>query len=1145
MDTQIDHRPRPGADNTLSGGGEMSRLMRKHDWSSTPLGPVEDWPQSLRTAVSICLASQFPILIWWGPDFVKLYNDAYRLIIGKKHPKALGQPGRECWPEIWDIIGPMLEGVLTKGEATWSENQLLLLERNGYAEECYFTFSYSPIRDETGEVGGVFTAVTETTQQILGERRLRTLRALAANTAEAHTPEEVCTIAVRTLSDNPADLPFALLYLLTPDGKDARLTGTTGLPADTSASPACIALADETAPWPLAPVAETGLPVLLNDLAARFGDISSYLSHEDMPAPHTTLVLPVTRAGQPHPYGFLVAGISSRRLLDEDYRGFLSLVAGQVATAIATARAYQDAQERAEALAELDRAKTAFFSNISHEFRTPLTLSLGPLDAVLSDSTHPLSEEQRAQLEMVRRNALRQFKLVNTLLDFARIEAGRVEAAYLPTDLARLTTDLASAFQSAIEKAGLQLIVECSPLPEPIYVDRDMWEKIVLNLLSNAFKFTFEGLIRIALHPVEEAVELVVQDTGVGVSEEDLPHLFERFYRVRQTRARTYEGSGIGLSLVQELVRLNGGTIAVQSTEGVGTTFTVRLPRGSAHLPADRLGAARRLSSTALGADPYVEEALRWLPVSPQSTDEAPPGEPGGRAPSLTTSPPLVNELPNRSSRLLVVDDNADMRDYLKWLLSPSYQVTLAADGNTALALAQGARPDLIISDVMMPGLDGFALLKALRDDPGTSAIPIILLSARAGEEATVEGLQAGANDYLIKPFSAREVLARVQARLEIARLRREAEVARERLHDLFMQAPALIAVLHGPTHVFELANSRYAQIVGRGASRLLGKPAREALPEFEGQGYFELLDTVYRSGEPFVGYEMRALIDRNQDGQLEEGYFNFVYQPSRAATGAVDGILVHAVEVTEQVRARQRMDTFLGIASHELKNPLTSIKGNVQLARRQVARAMQEVEQEHEALRRLLDGVGTMLERAERQIGFQNRLVSDLVDMTRIQAEKLELRQERADLITIIREAVEEQRQLTPTRTIRLNLPAGGTLPPVVDADRIGQVVTNYLSNALKYSEEERDVAVSVESTRTGVRVAVRDEGPGLIAQEQERIWERFYRVPGVQAKSGTGMGLGLGLHICRTIIEQHGGHVGVESEPGKGSTFWFTLPL
>jgi signal transduction histidine kinase len=482
-------------------------------------------------------------------------------------------------------------------------------------------------------------------------------------------------------------------------------------------------------------------------------------------------VVPITSAGQAR--GFLVAGFSTRRILDADYQSFFDLVGGHISTAVGNARAYQEERKRAEALAELDRSKTAFFSNVSHEFRTPLTLILGPLEDELRAQTHA-----NERLNIAHRNALRLLKLVNTLLDFSRIEAGRIEACYEPTDLGTLTTELASVFRSAIEKAGLSLSVDCPRLPEDVYVDRDMWEKIVLNLLSNAFKFTFEGGIGVTLCKREEHVELSVTDTGVGIAPSELPRIFERFHRVRGTRSRTYEGSGIGLALVQELVKQHRGNISVHSVEGRGSTFTVSIPLGMSHLPHERLGAGRTLASTASGARPFLEEALRWLPdFEVEAGTEV--SHHDDRPHSLT---PGVNGGEKRH-RILLADDNADMRDYLRRLLGQYFDVTTAGDGEAAFAAACAHQPDLVLSDVMMPHLDGFGLVQRLRSHPQTSAIPIILLSARAGEEARVEGLQHGADDYVTKPFNARELLARIRTTLDLQRVRREASAAISRLN--------------------------------------------------------------------------------------------------------------------------------------------------------------------------------------------------------------------------------------------------------------------------------------------------------------------------------------------------------------------------
>jgi signal transduction histidine kinase len=414
-------------------------------------------------------------------------------------------------------------------------------------------------------------------------------------------------------------------------------------------------------------------------------------------------------------------------------------------------------------LGELDAAKTAFFSNVSHEFRTPLTLILGPVERALASTEAALSGEDLAALH---RNALRLLHLVNSLLDFSRLEAGGLAAAFAPTDLAALTSGLAGAFQSLFDDAGLKLVIDCPPLPEPLYVDPAHWEKVVMNLVSNAFKFTFEGEVVVELRWVDDHAELRVRDTGTGIPEGELGRVFERFRRVEGARGRSFEGSGIGLSLVHELVLLHGGKVSVASEVGRGTTFTVAIPRGSAHLSPERIVASSPFSPVR-GDAPELLEARQWLRAE--------------GAPSGDVAPAPSESVPAPRRRLIVADDNADMREYVRRLLSPHWDVELAPNGRVALAAALANPPDLVLSDVMMPELDGVALLAALRADPRTSVVPVILISARAGDEARLAGLETGADDYLVKPFQARELVTRVRTHLEMAGVRRAAaESARE-----------------------------------------------------------------------------------------------------------------------------------------------------------------------------------------------------------------------------------------------------------------------------------------------------------------------------------------------------------------------------
>lgn len=721
--------------------------MRATDWSTTRLGPVEHWPQALRTMLGVVLGSRFPMLVWWGPDLLHLYNDAYRPILRDKHPRALAAPAAEIWAEVWDVAGPMARGVQEGGPATWTEDLQLFINSGTITEETYFTFSYSPIPGDDGRVGGLLNTVQETTAKVQGERESRMMHELVARGGDARSERDAYGIVAAVLAANEADLPFTMLYARD-DETRAELVASTGWgDYEGIAKPSRVALGD-AASWPFGG-ASGECRVVIDDLARRFGSLP--LGRWGGRA-ETAIVLPLSRA-HAAPYGYLIAGVSPHRELDDRYERFFQATADQVMAVIANAQARESETKRAEALAELDRAKTAFFSNVSHEFRTPLTLLLGPVEDCLADTALPAQHRER--LELIHHNALRLLKLVTALLDFSRIEAGRMRATYVPTDIAVYTAQLASAFHSTAERANLTLEIDCPPSSEPAHLDREMWEKIVLNLVSNAFKFTFVGGIAVRIRERVGEFELDVQDTGSGIPEHELAHVFERFHRVHGAKARTHDGAGIGLSLVRELVKLHGGDVEVRSTVGVGTTFTVTIPKGSAHLPAADLAPApaQDEQSASQTSTAFADEAGRWLPerrVEPKASASA------------------------SRARVLLVDDNADLRAYVGGILAPHYTIDAVADGLEALDVARDRRPDVVLSDVMMPRLDGFGLLRSLRADPDLRDIPFIMLSARAGEEAAVEGFEAGVDDYLVKPFSARELLARVNTHVTLARDRRE-----------------------------------------------------------------------------------------------------------------------------------------------------------------------------------------------------------------------------------------------------------------------------------------------------------------------------------------------------------------------------------
>jgi signal transduction histidine kinase len=972
-------------ERAIAAGGETGMLVRRLDWSRTPLGPMNDWPTRLQVAVSMCLSTGFPMALNWGPELIQIYNDAAIPVFASKHPAAMGRSARTNFPEFWDFsqAESLVEGVFRTALPFRAEDQRLLVNRHGLLEEAYFTFSLSPMLDGEGAVLGILNTYVETTARVLAERRMGTLRTLAERAMHARTTSEACEEMMVALSANPYDLRLVLLYLVDSDVSSATLTCSAGIAAHGPAAPGTLVMhpPGDGFTWPIEEVLRTRQAVIVEDLLAKvdLGPRSGRTS-----PPRTAVVFPLVRSSDAAPAGILVAGLSPRLPFDEAYRGFLELVASQVAAGIASAEAYDETRRRAERLAEIDRAKNIFYTNISHEFRTPLTLILAPVDDLLREEVGPLTAPQRDTLLALRRSALRLRRLVSGLLDLSRVEAGRFEPQPEALDLASLTREIAGAFEPAMRSAGLRFVVECPPLPRLARMDRSVWETIVPNLLSNALKYTTHGSVTLRLEAIDGRVRLTVQDTGAGIAPAALAHVFERFYRAPGAEARSIEGTGIGLALVRELVGALGGEVGVMSKPGAGSTFTVELPFDAA-VTAPATAGAEGAATSCAGTTALLQDAASWVERRSPTSEERPPPEPSlGRR------------------RVLVVEDNADMRQYLLQVLRRDYEVRAVADGHAAVEAVAVSPPDLVVSDVVMPGLDGLALVRALRAAPSTCAIPVILVTSRAGEDAVIEGLGSRADDYVVKPFSSRELLARVHTHLELARIRREA---------------------------------------------------------------------------------------------------------AETAT----------------------KDAFIGVVSHELRTPLTIIKFQAQLLAGQAAKGAR------------LKGAGFDVLR--RGVARMERLVDDLLSLSAIKSGTFTVHPERTDLATICRSAAQEQ-SVIAKRDVLLDLPPKEVFADI-DAERVQQAVGNLLSNALRYSPPDRPVTLRLRGHGTEAVVSVRDEGPGIPPEALPRLFERFYRAPGVEVSAGSGTGLGLGLYVSRAIVEQHGGRIEIESQRGRGSTFSIHLPL
>jgi signal transduction histidine kinase/DNA-binding response OmpR family regulator len=1154
----------------LRGPGEVRALMRACAWDATPLGVPDDWPASLRAVVRVMLTSRFAMWMAWGSDLIFLCNDAYLPTVGLKRDWVIGSRSDKVWAEIWTDIGPRIQHVLATGEATWDEALLLYLERSGFAEETYHTFSYSPLADDAGATNGMLCVVAEVTERVIGERQLSVLRDVGTTLAAASTRAEVTKGLENCLSTGVRDVPFALIYLADPGGTMRCVAAHDPWQHLSSARQHVDLRQPEV--WPLASAAH-GAPALVDLERNETTWLQQGVLPDHLPgAPRQALIVAITGTEDGEAIGYLVTGLNPHRLLDSAYQGFIELLTAQVAAAIARADEYERARERADALAELDRAKTAFFSNVSHEFRTPLTLMLGPLEDALA-AAEPVAAGLRERLEIAHRNALRLLRLVNSLLDFSRIEAGRTEASYQPVDLAALTADLASSFRAATDKAGLQLTVDTPPLSEPVYVDRDMWEKIVLNLVSNAFKFTFEGEIEVALRELDRAARLTVRDTGTGIPASQIEKLFDRFHRVEGAKGRSFEGSGIGLALVRELVNLHNGDIAVETEEGRGTAFHVTVPLGTAHIPAERVQTTAEATATASRSQPFVEEALRWLP------GDADDALLDGRAALEVPHGDAVQDMQVERRRVLLADDNADLRDYIGRLLTEhGYAVESVTDGEAALASLQVQRPDILVTDVMMPRLDGFGLLTAVRENTALRDLPVVMLSARAGDDAKVEGLEGGADDYLTKPFSARELLARIAANIAMARLRREAAEAvgtseakaREQAErvQLALDAGAIIGtwVWHVQTDHF-VGDERFARSFGLDPERcrtgLTLDEVAQSVHEEDRANVLAEVGAALRRGGPFrCEYRVRqhdgvfrwieshGRVDQDADGApvrfpgvlVDIEHRRAIEAALRDLNQQLEDRVRLAIQQREQaeeaLRQSQKMEAvgqLTGGIAHDFNNLLAGISGSLQMLETRVGQGRLDAVPRY---------IGAALGATRRAAALTQRLLAFSRRQT-LDPKPTNLNRLISDLEDLVR------RTTGPNIEVEV-VGAAGAWPVLIDQNQLENALLNLCINARDAMPDGGRLTIEtanrwLDASGAAVRdlppgqyvsLSVTDTGTGMTKETIGRIFEPFFTTKPL------GQGTGLGLSMIYGFVRQSNGQIRVYSEPGHGTTMCMYFP-
>src|SRR4051794_7242661 len=1018
----------------------MAGLMRDKDWTRTPIGDPADWPEPLRTAVDLCVESRFPMVMWWGAELTMLYNDAYLPMLGAKHPASLGMAGSRAWAEIWDTVGPMLEGVIARGEATWSDDLPLFIDRRGFPEESYFTFSYSPIRVADGTVGGVFCAVNETTGRVRAERRLALFRDLSSIVSD--DPASAAREAVERIRRNASDVLSVAIRL---HEDRATAIASTG--------------------WIDAVDPERATVLTLRDEAVGEDDV-------------------------------LILGRNPSIPLDREYEEFFDLVGSHVVKVLAIARAQAAERRRTDALAALDRAKTVFFTNVSHEFRTPLTLIDAPLRELADEPDLDPTNRERVSLALRASGRLR--RLVNTLLEFSRLESGTSRPTFVPLDVGEVVRDIASVFRSAFESAGLSLRVVGDAPSRPVLADSDMLERILLNLVSNAFKFTERGGVELRLDQDGDEVVLVVADTGIGIGPDDLDRVFDRFARVESGWSRSSEGSGIGLALAAELTRLQGGTLTLRSEPGVGSTFTLRLPLG--------LGAMALPQPAAQDRQAFADEASGWADV-PLGDGAADPRSPA-----------------DGQTRVLIVDDNADMRSYLERILGRHWAIESVPDGQAALASIDSQPPDLVLADVMMPGLDGVELVTRIRQRPALAGLPVVLLSARAGDEARAEGLGSGADDYLVKPFTATDLVARISAQLA----RHDARhAASEELRASETRWRTLIESNPNPIVTTDAAGGiTYSNPAWL---RFLGAPAPGPLG-------WSWADVLHAEDLPRLVEDWSSAVATRSDLRSEvrvrrgDGTYRWMTvnaSPITDLAGVPTSWIAAAMDVDDQRKSNEAREAFVGVLAHELRTPITSIYAASVL------------------LNRTPDGEGQMVRSLAADLGSEadrlRRMVDALVVISHVERGASLVRDEPMLVQRVVDRIIREESARYPER--RIELVAQPDLPPVSGDDGyLEQILRNLLSNAWKYGPGK---PVRVEArpgpTESQVSLAVRDQGPGFVDGDEDRVFDLFYRG---DAASRRAAGSGIGLYVVRALATAMGGTVEARTHPEGGAEVIVHLP-
>ncbi|KAL1410450.1 hypothetical protein Q8F55_004461 [Vanrija albida] len=1216
-------------------------MVMEKDWSKTGLGPMKKWPGALMSVVRLTMDSQSAALLLMKDrdnpnDNYFIYNDAFRPK-ANAHPTWLTCRTSEFPPATWAPMAPLCARAY-QGEVIHRENDVFF---QPYGDKVHFrevfnTWSYHPVWDGD-EVIAVYGQVMEVTKTVVAERQLRTTQLLVGELSGVRTTKDFYRTVTKCFDSNPRDAPFAICYSVKPvtfedeqygDSRRVRLSlpvvpvelsleSTIGVPDAHPAAPAKHKLSvqsrlgsfstdsrdstmatvtlDADGWWPIAQALSTRQTIVVTDFAQL---IQGFPMREWPEKSQHAVVIPLLNdTSDAVPSGVIVLGLNPRRRITDQYTNWIQALRHSLSATLMSVQSAEEEQARVREKAKLERAKTLLVQSAAHEFRTPLTLIAAPLDELLRSQLRPA---QRRLVKLADRNKRILQRLVDSLLDFSRIETGLISARFVRGDLGKFVHDIADIFKPTVQRAALAFVVEVEESPEPVAFDPTLIETVLSTFMSQALQYTQRGSVtlRLEYQTIADArwASISVIDTGSGVP----PCLVNLVSSSLGSGAGTdADGApGITFGLAQEIMRLHDGDLSIEdrsaADEAQGSIFTARFP--TYHDTAsddDRITVGGHSQRAA-------KDAMQLSPGSDDSGDDSMATKRSASLPPI----PLMSGgwtdalLFDRSDVLLVVDNNREVRSVIKAIFSPFINVVEAADGEEALSMIRNSLPHLVLADLFTPQVSGYNLLLRLRADPAIKMVPVILMSTVNDEESHTNALVAGADDFVLKPFNARELLARVHLHMQMGkeRVNLEAKFAQR-------ETEARILGEYCPSGILRLAGNGKTVYCNPAWVSASNQPLTDMYED-------PLSWLQYVESNDY--YRMLELWQEVERGEVETVRAQWRWKTGRAMAGeftrldlvdpSLKGVLACTTDITDQeerlieaerrrVEAeeqRNQQELLVDLTSHEIRTPVSAILQCSSLVKDNLGALVTQLQAASATGAGFHPSSDLLLELRQDLVALesiyqcglvQERIAGDVLSLAQIQLEMLsvheievDLRHEAGKLLSIF---ASEARM----KDIQLELQFGdmfermGVHAIKTDPVRLGQVVTNLISNAMRFTaaSEHRRITVrydlawgapndesclaprepgataspvhspAVEDTTVFLYVGVTDTGPGMTPTEKAILFQRFQQGNKmIHTRYG---GSGLGLFICKKLSELLGGHIEVETEVGKGSTFRFYI--